>query len=834
MISIAGVNTVIDDEDNELHRWMSRFRSVEDLQIFCDVPAAFKSLGLASRSCSGGGPGIPRNNYPRDIPPRINTLYWPSGAARWAYGLFLATETQVGQIGNPGQKNLVIHDGAFFLNAPMWMLNPRPISAFNQGFADSNLWLVPLVDDRYWWQFRVAELKVKYSTTWDAIYSAIEAAIGTPITRSGIDGGFANPDPVELNRKLSNAAVFLDAVASSVGHRIVRSLDGVVQSQSSSDASALRNANRAFPYRIIAGGEICNCVSAPRSVITAFRRSKCGTLSCPRDDFFIEIPTTLAVQSPASTKKLVRTTMYADMTNESDPSVPTNFPTMFALAVSNANATYGWLTEEYDITFAGVQLWFINGFDSYIEFSAARSIGSGDRIFQTRVASMPLNFGVEQQLSQDPALKVSDCCGEIIRFQLRDKLPLGGKSIAKEIKSGPGYQRIGDEFTIKDPWDEPGSWREDLIDHNDDGYRGFAVIPPCPEYDGGDNPIREIVWMETIARSINFKLLSDMTGGQAVAELVSYYFGKDPKKVFGEQIPVYDTLQLFPMAIEGCLGMARYNERDHRYEVHTCDQQCLIMRAELAAELCPSDSAYGSSASITGASLITWPPYGKVPKPLPTSAENVHNMAGMAGDTVTIVFNFFSRKWEILEVRHHLETLATRLQAQPLICSLDLTKKQFAVQKCSDAITADQVFFTTVQVVTGATKTSCGIIFTRSIVCVLGGALGGSSIPITFETVDVLTKIKSVNISMGDPTQGCQIDGEVKRICVIGSESAADLPGLVTFTQTELVRDVLIKDVSGEDCLVQKKVFIWHPCAEGEEDESSIACFTDCPEPPPP
>src|SRR4030065_1747242 len=38
--------------------------------------------------------GLPRYNWPEPPPLRLNQIYWPTGATRWAYGIFLITTEQ--------------------------------------------------------------------------------------------------------------------------------------------------------------------------------------------------------------------------------------------------------------------------------------------------------------------------------------------------------------------------------------------------------------------------------------------------------------------------------------------------------------------------------------------------------------------------------------------------------------------------------------------------------------------------------------------------------------------------------------------------------------------
>lgn len=288
--------------------------------------------------------------------------------------------------------------------------------------------------------------------------------------------------------------------------------------------------------------------------------------------------------------------------------------------------------------------------------------------------------------------------GRLIRFKLTTQLSLGGQATAIEIGTGNTYTEIGDPFTIKDPWDNPGAWREDIHStkrSSPGGYRGWCIIPPDAELDGGGDPIREIVWMEQLAEHINFTLVTDMSAGQAEITIDKYYgqsgADKDPNDVWPTGVLtkyVHDPQGLYPRALATCKGKARYNLRDHRYEIVTCDQQITSLKFTLGADMCAA-----SNAVISGANRISWPTFGKMPSPAPTTATNPYGLSGKSGDPARAYFNDSSGEWEVDQVLHVEKTVGVEF-AHYFVSdcgALRLRKQTVSVMRCADTYDDDEV-----------------------------------------------------------------------------------------------------------------------------------------------
>lgn len=385
------------------------------------------------------------------------------------------------------------------------------------------------------------------------------------------------------------------------------------------------------------------------------------------------------------------------------------------------------------------------------------------------------------------------CVNGLIRFEMLTELPLGGQGTAIEIGTGPAFLRIGSSFPIKDPHQNPGSWRFDpqsAVSMNNRGYMGWCVIPANPELVNGV-PCREIVYMEQIARSIEFELNSDMaTTGFAIASITSYYIGKDPSQtdlMTGSRLLVYDSQSNYPRALEGALGKARYNDRLHRYEAIEINQQAILLRASLSA-MCPDDSSGG----VTGYNVMTFPPLGQRPRNV-QGAENIHNLSNGGAATATLAWDESNETWIILQVEHQtLELVNTgTIAAGDCVIGLELTRYITSAMTCgqTDEV-ASYVQFDEQDVITGVTLNHTQ------------GSAGSGNNP---------------------PSEGsCYYTYTKSTVCVLSSTSAAS-------TQIDMDPVLIVQDVydTGGNCIGITVAVGYVPCLDSQDDLDAI-CGTTC------
>lgn len=419
MLTLGGHPLLIPDE--ELNEWLRQYLDVADSAIFFPPPAMQSDRNaLRTRPEAEKGIGVPVMNYPVRPQFRLNSLSWPTGAGRWGFGLFLADEETKRKIireveskrsaseGQTGGAFIELRFGSDEPGAPspvaasVYLLDPMPISA--RGFAETrrpeNLFLIPVVDGRYWWQYTPVNLEVAQGDTWQDVVLAIDPSIDFGV----IDGRFFNPSPIDLTRRWDNKAVLLDSVAWSIGKRVVYTLDGQTRLQSPDEADdahsdnfVTENLGQRQVSRIrldpIAGGEFSSeYMAVPEFVRIVFRKSIDGVV-VPDADVW-DVAKTVPQLTPIDGSSLtIHSSMLADMT--SGGSTPDNECALECLAEAMRDAVDGWTASKYDVTLVGPVPWNISGFDNTVTWEM-------DGRFQTRVQSYPPNFFAEQQLSEDP------------------------------------------------------------------------------------------------------------------------------------------------------------------------------------------------------------------------------------------------------------------------------------------------------------------------------------------------------------------------------------------------------------------------------------------------
>lgn len=196
---------------------------------------------------------------PRAMLFRLESLVWPSGASRWAYGHYLVTATRMEQIldavarsglSGGGECDLVLDDGRRSLTIPMYALPPRPLFAVP---GAGQLHLLTLVDDRWRWWWVASSITLTAGTTsWATLYASIGTALGVTITADDVAAAYLEP-PVELVSRYEALPVLLDAVAYSVGQRVVRDADGTVRALSASSSRTRETTNLALTPRKMGG-----------------------------------------------------------------------------------------------------------------------------------------------------------------------------------------------------------------------------------------------------------------------------------------------------------------------------------------------------------------------------------------------------------------------------------------------------------------------------------------------------------------------------------------------------------------------------------------------------
>lgn len=440
-IRYAGIDLLLEDPEGTVRTWLDRHLSELSASIFCPDPSGTKEARFASvlnsgppvvaETSSSGFPatdtptvrrvGLPIGNYPRLPKPRINSLYWPTGATRWAHGLFLirrdnldsvltacsgeqsqifelAAETGVtvvtGGSGSSGGGGGESGETSSGISANLFALAPRPVSAQGVNLADQ-LWLLPLVDARYFWQYyHVGQYT---PSTWSEALSQVKgiSPSDTPALGEAVPLAYGRPSAAEFVRDFENAATLVDATALTIGRRVVGNPQVSpykflpYQVQTATAAKTAASANLSAGWNIVAGGEFTaeatTLGNIPSSIIITF-----GNSAHDRVGGYSEY-------DKSGTTNGGTKVFHCSTTGNSSVPPTGKYTTGFEQAVVNQLAAdyYEWLTLHYDITFAGIVPWQVTGFDDYVRWDIDVH-GKGRRRryrCQTRAVSMPPNFG---------------------------------------------------------------------------------------------------------------------------------------------------------------------------------------------------------------------------------------------------------------------------------------------------------------------------------------------------------------------------------------------------------------------------------------------------------
>lgn len=278
MIRYAGIALLQPDADGELMRHL-RAVQLEPLGLFAPHAPADSWLRTTPVGRAQPQTPLPRPNYPAAPPLTINQLSWPTGATRWSTFVGLVTWTELQRIvsqfppsanfgggRNMSGRQLEIGDDEIIqaldpdgytteaerlgLSTEMFLLEPRPVVTFTgtdrdgdtYASTEESLWLLPMVDVRYWWQYVSVPQRVDLTNsgqktavtdatkeTWSGWLGLLSAALNfTPLTLAPADiaSAYVAPDRHEFDQLKESVPVVLDALAHSLGRRFVRRING--------------------------------------------------------------------------------------------------------------------------------------------------------------------------------------------------------------------------------------------------------------------------------------------------------------------------------------------------------------------------------------------------------------------------------------------------------------------------------------------------------------------------------------------------------------------------------------------------------------------------------
>lgn len=216
---------------------------------------------------------------PKRESPRIGVLHWPTGASRWATFHTLCHVSDLAAIkaaigSTPTAKLLVLDDGHVDISTLMYLVNVVPVAQRENG---RDLYLLTLVDERYWWWHRGGEAVPESGSSWADLLDQLFDLLGATVAIDSVHADYEVPDTVRWSVGQSPIPLLIDAVCNTIGLRFVRQLDGTNACQSYATAAAADTAYWAlYRQHVLTGGRLLASDVArglPASVAVVFPSS---------------------------------------------------------------------------------------------------------------------------------------------------------------------------------------------------------------------------------------------------------------------------------------------------------------------------------------------------------------------------------------------------------------------------------------------------------------------------------------------------------------------------------------------------------------------------------
>lgn len=206
---------------------------------------------------------------------RLGEFFYPHSMSRWSVFRGLATTSIVNSMlavtaGNapaefimksvplsPDNPSGTDPNDTWKISTNMYMLPPRCLAEHGGQF--DGLYLITLVDDRYFTSSTLTSLNITSLQTWEAVISQLSLDLGFNVSLySSISSVYGRPEPDSQLWVAGSqeAASLLDCVAMNVGRSVVRNYDGnfVLYTPAESYALTLDNRGSDNPVRV-AGGD---------------------------------------------------------------------------------------------------------------------------------------------------------------------------------------------------------------------------------------------------------------------------------------------------------------------------------------------------------------------------------------------------------------------------------------------------------------------------------------------------------------------------------------------------------------------------------------------------
>ena len=341
---------------------------------------------FANRSL-GGRFALP---YPELPAPRLNEVIIPTGASRYGRALFLIGGDQLDALAGSSDASessggetdflpLVIEYNGQRFEWQMAKLTPVLLDAT----GTESLWLLPLVDRRYFWKQTPASAALQRSDTWADLFASLGTAIGQALDAGTVPAVHGYPDIESFADVGLSAAQAIDAAALSVGLRAVMNAEGTLELKNDSDSNIALDANLSAA-KLWAGGESQHH-GLPEKVALISRQA------FDLFGLFDETAITEAeIVSDANSSGIavIHTPRWLEHYEGSENADSRTKLTDLAEAIAT-NIT-DWGNRQYAVSAPAVAAWTVCGHDDYL----AVHVPGVDRFesVSTHVASLPSDF----------------------------------------------------------------------------------------------------------------------------------------------------------------------------------------------------------------------------------------------------------------------------------------------------------------------------------------------------------------------------------------------------------------------------------------------------------
>lgn len=222
------IHTLMQDPEGRIDDIVEQYHSQALSRLLCSNPAVVINRGN----------GCIIHNYEQTPTPKINQLVIPTGATRWAYCLLLADDDIKDQIyetcrNGSTSMNLVYgtpitgrEEKEHSIVLTVKVLPPRRLSPYSDDETLNSLWIIPVVDDRYTWQFAhtgdlsaaVADSEI---TLPDDAATFLLDQLGVDYINVGVNTAHTLVPACLTKNDYENLPIVLDSIAAHYGQRLV-------------------------------------------------------------------------------------------------------------------------------------------------------------------------------------------------------------------------------------------------------------------------------------------------------------------------------------------------------------------------------------------------------------------------------------------------------------------------------------------------------------------------------------------------------------------------------------------------------------------------------------